>query len=299
MPFPYVETTWATNDTITAAKLNQIEDQLTELSKGLQADFVLIAGGGGGYYSGTSGRAGGGGGGGGYIARINGENTGGGLTSKGPVVLQPGQSYTVTIGGGGSSFAAGSNSAFGDWISTGGGGTGTGSGEGGSGAGGYYLSSVGPPGTGLAGQGFDGGTAATNKAGGGGGAGAIGGNAATNAGNGGAGVTSSISGSSVGRGGGGGGGISSTTLGAAGTATDGGGAGGAGNVGNGTNGTANTGGGGGGAGNNGTARTPGNGGSGVLIIRYLGSQAASGGTVTTSGGYAIHTFTASGTFRVY
>ena len=35
----------------------------------------------------------------------------------------------------------------------------------------------------------------------------------------------------------------------------------------------------------------------IVIISYLsGSQKGSGGTVTTSGGYYIHTFTSSGTF---
>jgi hypothetical protein len=39
------------------------------------------------------------------------------------------------------------------------------------------------------------------------------------------------------------------------------------------------------------------GGSGVVIIRYLSSvQRGTGGTVTSSGGYYIHTFTTSGTF---
>jgi hypothetical protein len=33
-----------------------------------------------------------------------------------------------------------------------------------------------------------------------------------------------------------------------------------------------------------------------VIIRYLGNQRGSGGTVTQSGGYTIHTFTSSGTF---
>jgi hypothetical protein len=40
----------------------------------------------------------------------------------------------------------------------------------------------------------------------------------------------------------------------------------------------------------------GSGGSGVVIIRYLGSQRGTGGTVTSSGGYTIHTFTSSGTY---
>jgi hypothetical protein len=34
---------------------------------------------------------------------------------------------------------------------------------------------------------------------------------------------------------------------------------------------------------------------GVVVIRYLGFQRATGGTVTSSGGYTIHTFTTSGT----
>jgi hypothetical protein len=33
-----------------------------------------------------------------------------------------------------------------------------------------------------------------------------------------------------------------------------------------------------------------------VIIRYSGSQRATGGTVTSSGGYTIHTFTSSGTY---
>jgi hypothetical protein len=39
-----------------------------------------------------------------------------------------------------------------------------------------------------------------------------------------------------------------------------------------------------------------NGGSGIVIIRYAGSQVATGGTVTSAGGYTYHTFTSSGTF---
>lgn len=37
---------------------------------------------------------------------------------------------------------------------------------------------------------------------------------------------------------------------------------------------------------------------GIVIIRYLGPQRATGGAVTTSGGYTIHTFTSNGTFTV-
>jgi len=57
-------------------------------------------------------------------------------------------------------------------------------------------------------------------------------------------------------------------------------------------GTANTGGGGGG----GYAVSGAAGGSGICIVRYLGSQRGSGGTITFSNGYTYHTFTASGTF---
>lgn len=59
-----------------------------------------------------------------------------------------------------------------------------------------------------------------------------------------------------------------------------------------TGGTTNTGGGGGGGGQGEGSQ----GGSGIVIIRYLGSQKGTGGTVTSSGGYTYHSFTTSGTF---
>jgi hypothetical protein len=40
----------------------------------------------------------------------------------------------------------------------------------------------------------------------------------------------------------------------------------------------------------------GNGGSGVVILRYLGAQRGTGGTVTSAGGYTIHTFNSSSTY---
>jgi hypothetical protein len=46
----------------------------------------------------------------------------------------------------------------------------------------------------------------------------------------------------------------------------------------------------------GSGTTSGAGGSGVVILRYLGPQRGTGGTVTSSGGYTIHTFTTSGTY---
>jgi len=67
-------------------------------------------------------------------------------------------------------------------------------------------------------------------------------------------------------------------------------------------GTANTGGGGGGA--RFTDPQGGAGGSGIVIFRYLTADAASagisvsGGTVTTSGGYTIHSFTSTGSTTV-
>jgi autotransporter-associated beta strand protein len=67
-----------------------------------------------------------------------------------------------------------------------------------------------------------------------------------------------------------------------------------------TAGSANTGGGGGGGGNPLTTEVAlgAAGGSGIVIVRYLGSQQANGGTVTagsgSSAGYTIHTFTTAG-----
>lgn len=61
------------------------------------------------------------------------------------------------------------------------------------------------------------------------------------------------------------------------------------------NGTHNTG--GGGSAN--TAEASGAGGSGVVIVSYpTGSVSATGGTITTSGGNTIHTFTSNGTFTI-
>jgi hypothetical protein len=54
-----------------------------------------------------------------------------------------------------------------------------------------------------------------------------------------------------------------------------------------------------GSGGGGSKTVPGNGGSGVVIVRYLGDQAADGGDITAYNGYTIHTFNASGTFEVW
>jgi hypothetical protein len=64
--------------------------------------------------------------------------------------------------------------------------------------------------------------------------------------------------------------------------------------GGGESGLTNTGGGGGGGygANGGTS----NGGSGAVLVRYEGPQTATGGTITSSDGFTIHTFTGGGTF---
>jgi hypothetical protein len=68
-------------------------------------------------------------------------------------------------------------------------------------------------------------------------------------------------------------------------------------VANGSNATPNTGGGGGGSGSSSAGPSyGGNGGSGVILITYPGTQRGTGGVVTTSNGYTIHTFLSSGTY---
>jgi len=265
------------------------------ISDRYSVEYIVVAGGGGG----GRGR-GGGGGGGGYRASITGESSGGGSSAEAAITVTPGTPYPVTVGGGGlggpSSDTKGSNgndSAFSTITSLGGGAGGAayqtltsntgGSGGGGAGqvTGGYSNSG----GSGTAGQGYAGGNTPSyndvNGAGGGG-AGAVGTYLT-----GGIGVASSVTGSAVYRAGGGGGGGDN----AAGPGGNGGG--GAGSTGAATNGTTNTGGGGGGSIYNNTAGT---GGSGIVILRYLGAQRGTGGTVSTVGSYTVHTFTGSGTF---
>lgn len=254
----------------------------------MTVEYLIVGGGGGGGAGGPSGGDSGGAGGGGGVL-------------SGSIDLAVG-AYTVTVGGGGAAATSGSNSSVTSIGTATGGGKGgdygapgsTG-GSGGGGGGGGHLG-----GAGTSGQGNTGGNgAASGRGGGGGGQSAVGSNGdVSNGGNGAAGLTSSISGSAVvyGSGGGGGGG----TGGAGGT-----GAGSGANSGTGSNataGTANRGGGGGGGSRTGggTALTAGAGGSGVVIIRYAGGQAALGGdSIVESGGYTIHTFTASGTFTVF
>lgn len=252
---------------------------------GYSIEYLVIGGGG----AGGAGYQGGGGGAGGMVS--------------GSFQLASGVAYSVTIGAGGTAAnntaGSGNGSTFENILALGGGcgggepsGGGYNAQSGGSGGGGsWYGPAVGQPGAGAGGQGNRGGFGSSGgyAGGGGGGASAVGGDSNTGTstgGAGGAGRASSISGSSVTYAGGGGGSYRGGNPGS-------GGSGGGGSAGNpGTAGTANTGGGGGAGQFSGGAA----GGSGIVIIRYLGSQRGSGGTVTSSGGYTIHTFTTSGTY---
>ena len=245
----------------------------TSVPVGGTVDYLVVAGGGGG------GRYGGGGGGGGLIY----------ATSQ---AVASGTSYVVTVGGGapgwpgdaqsGGNAAPGINStisainvtAYGGGGGglygnpTGGNGANGGSGGGGGGSNGGATAG----GTAIVGQGNAGGTSsnqASNNGGGGGGAGAAGTSGVSSSGAGGIGAPYTISGTSTYYAGGGSGNQLSGTLAGG---LGGGGTGFAAGV-TGTtamDGTANTGGGGGGARDNtisGVFRA-GNGGSGIVIIRY-------------------------------
>jgi hypothetical protein len=250
-------------------------------------EYLVVAGGGGG-----GGHNAGGGGGGGVLAST--------------ASVTGGLNYTITVGGGGAGGSntpgvSGSNSVLSTFATAIGGGfgnsgSGTPSTNGGSGGSGGGAGASFAGGAGTAGQGFAGGSGVNPGGGGGGGAAAVGGSGSGNGGfPGGAGVLNAINGSSLYWAGGGGGGGYTQNAGNGGI----GGGGGGGCRGGGTGGS-----GGGSAINNGSAGVgpddpvfvAGNGGSGIVIIRYLGSQKGAGGTVTSSGGYTIHTFTSSGTF---
>lgn len=243
-------------------------------------NYLLIGGGAGGGNSG----AGGGGAGGGF--------------KSGSTIVQPGTSLSVIVGSGGVGGASptnGGTSSLGTIDFALGGGNGsvyTGAatspgGNGGSGGGAApngTTGATGVAGSGTSGQGNAGGVGYSNTTtistgGGGGGAGSAGGNATSvAAGSGGAGTSSSISGTATNYAGGGAGG----QIGASGAS---GGVGGGGATG--VAGTTNTGGGGG---------AGANGGSGIAFIAYAGAQRGTGGTVTSAGGYTIHTFISSGTY---
>ena len=243
-------------------------------NKSMSVEYLVVAGGGGG------GRANAGQGGGG--------GAGGFRTGTIGVIAQ---SYPITVGNGGSTATPsnGENSVFSTITSIGGGKggyyNGIAAGTGGSGGGGGQHNGTGAAGT--PGQGTAGGNSAVAGlgygGGGGGGASVAGsdsyGTSGREGGNGGAGTTSSISGTSITYAGGGGGASH-------GSATNGipqGGIGGGGNgrylTTPGANGTPNTGSGGGGGGEN---VSGGNGGSGIIIIRYLSSYDITATSMTVS-----------------
>jgi hypothetical protein len=287
------------------------------------ADVLIVAGGGGG------GGAGGGGG-GGVIVQSSVTFIAG---SSNTIIIGAGGAGIIGTSGSSSpaSNSGQNTTAFGfTAIAGGGGGAWSTSADnqngvsGGSGGGGG-LNNVGAlnaGGAATSGQGFAGGSAnhaiATGYgAAGGGGAGAVGGNATGAIGGaGGAGILNAFNGSSLYWAGGGGGGTQSASA-AAGNGGIGGGGGGANGMtgpsgtgggsalnsgSNGSSGTnnvggnggANTGGGGGAMGV--SFKTSGQGGSGIVVLRYLGAQRGTGGTVTSVGGYTIHTFLSSATY---
>ena len=258
-----------------------------------QIQYIVVASGGGG--GGTNNIASGGGGAGGYVA--------------GSIYKSTGEVLTVTIGGGGaggvgsanagsgSSGGIGSSSVFGALTALGGGGgsprdgvSPMGATSGGSG-GGAAESGV-SFGAGTIGQGNNGGTGGTATryygCGGGGASQAGFATSGTTSGNGGAGTADTWTGASRTLAGGGSGGRYGGSGGI-------GGAGGGGSA-NGGAGTGNTGGGGAGTGSYQAYANGGAGGSGIVILRYLGAQRGSGGTITSSGGYTLHTFITSGSY---
>jgi hypothetical protein len=237
----------------------------------------------------------------------------GGLIYNSAYQLLSAAAITVTIGAGGAASTGGQggdggNSVFGSLTAIGGGGgaahrsSGRAGGSGGGSAGAYDVPDTTIGGAGTPGQGFDGGTSVypgyAGSGGGGAGQPGVGGTGGGAGKNGGNGQAYSISGTSTYYAGGG-----------AGYGYTYGGIGGLGGGGNGGNpsplapiaGGTNTGGGGGGGRTAGQTPFVGTvpGGSGIVIVRYPGLPAATGGTIAYLNGYTIHTFTTSGTFTPF
>jgi hypothetical protein len=232
-------------------------------SSGDTFEYLLVGGGGGAGKDGA-----GGGGAGGFVTGTTILST-----TTYPISVGAGGAKSITVGGQASD---GGPSTFNSITALGGGGGGSKQANGRNGAsgggGGHPATYIG--GTGVSGQGFGGGSSSAAGGGGGGGAGAVGANFVTTAGNGGIGKQSSINGILQYYAGGGAGGAWNAEGGT-------GGLGGGGNGGSGAPlsiaratgqpGTINTGGGGGSAGYDsvgGQEMFAGNGGSGIVIIRY-------------------------------
>ena len=164
-------------------------------------EYLVVAGGAaGGSGDDTDGRyRGGGGGAGGLRSSIDGESSGGGAASENKVNVNA-QTYTITVGAGGTGTDNRGNnggaSTFGNLVATVGGGGGAAGAQGnaasGGSGGGACRSDNSGRGNGTVGEGFRGGGSSNNSAGGGGGASAIGGFPT-----GGAGLTSSATGTAV------------------------------------------------------------------------------------------------------
>lgn len=273
--------TTTTSTTTTSTTSTTTTSTTTTTAAPYDVEFLLVAGGGGG------GNDGGGG-------------AGGGEFVSGSHLVTPTLSYSVVIGLGGSgsvspqvSGSQGESSTVFGYTAVGGGGGGSIGNIGGVGAngGGGSYGASGSIGT----AGFDGGNGFDQSTGGGAGAGENGENAPgfKLSGDGGDGklwLDSNYYG-----GGGGGGEVNSSATSSLGI----GGLGGGGSAvlsNSGQNGTPNTGGGGAGSANDSPALVGGNGGSGIVIIRYSGSPRGTGGTITESGSYTYHTFESSSAF---
>lgn len=240
-------------------------------------------------------------GGGGAAANIYDDAAGagaGGLIYRTDQKITSGIAYSVVVGAGGAG-VRGSNSSFisptedtrlialggaeggQHRMSSAGGGCG-------SGTGGFYAASdARDAGSGTPGQGFNGGVSPSYRGAGGGGTGGPG----LDEGTGGPGFRDPLTGTYYGGGGGGWPINAGNRL--IGWGGRGGGGDASGGASPGANGAANTGGGGGGGKGSGNIS---NGGSGIVIVRYVGSQRGTGGTVTSVNGYTVHTFTSSGTY---
>lgn len=242
-------------------------------------------------------------------AAATGGGGGGGVVYNSEYKMLSNNSFNVTVGAGGTTTTQanatnGGNSTFATITAIGGGRGGQhpvdNASSGGSGGGGATDGNTYARRSGTSGQGNYGGISIRQGYGGGGGGGGAGAagtdsfneNSVIGAGgNGGNGIAYSISGTSVYYGGGGGGAntnsIPATQYGFGGL---GGGANGSrADKASGNDAAPNTGGGGGGCDPEGIRG--GNGGSGIIIVRYLGHQKANGGAVTYVNGYTIHTFT--------
>lgn len=273
-------------------------------------NYIVVAGGGAGGTDTTGNGASGGGGAGGVLTgtlnvstldtfsinvglgglSVNDSLQRGNAGGNSTLITSTGTTITALGGGGGD----GANGT----LNGGPGGSGGGGGQPGAGA----TSTTNLGGTGTAGQGYAGGNGANGgasgdgqvRSGGGGGAGGPGLSArrANGSAGGGPGIQW-LNGSYYGGGGGAGDDAGNGfTLGGIGGGGNGGNVGGV----KAGSGTPNTGGGGGGNGADGGFGYGGDGGSGVVIVRYAGAPRASGGIISSAGGYTYHQFNSAGTF---